>query len=107
MFYELRLYTPHKGKMDEYAELFHKLPEKIYEQAGASVVAMWETQDEAQPAFAYLISFQDRAHREEFRANVSKNPLMKEYSPQRAQLIDSNVPAKNLLLKPVKHSKLK
>lgn len=106
MYYELRMYTPYKGKLDGYAELFHKLPEQVYAEYEAKVVGMWETDDTDQPAFAYLVQFRDRAHRDKFMKDHYDSPLMSEYSPQRPQFIDRNVPSKNFLLKPVKHSKM-
>lgn len=104
MEYELRMYTPHKGMADEYAEVFHKYPEQVY-QRGAKILAMWKTEEE-QPAFVYLVEFRDKAHREEFRKTLGPAPEMEPYRPLRAKLIDSSIPAKTWLLQPVKHSKL-
>lgn len=106
MYYELRMYTPFKGKLAEYAEVYHTYPEKAYEQFGANVVGMWETDDGDQPAFVHLICFRDRAHRDAFMAAIRDMPIMATYRPMRPQLIDPGVPTKNWFLKPVRHSKL-
>ncbi|MBI2936379.1 MAG: NIPSNAP family protein [Chloroflexi bacterium] len=107
MYYELRIYTPQKGKLDDYAALFHAYPEKAFERLGAGMVGAWAVDGSEQPAFVYILSFRDKAHRDEVFAKLREQPEMKEYLPKRPQLIDTNIPSMNWLLKPVAFSKIK
>lgn len=107
MYYEVRMYTPNKTKLNDYAEVFHTYPEKVFEKLGVSVVGMWSVDDSQQPAFVFMLCYRDKAHRDEVFAKLRDFPEMKEYGPKRAQLIDPNIPSANWLLKPVTHSKMK
>ncbi len=106
MYYEIRMYTPNKEKLQEYANVFHTYPEKVFENNGVSVMGMFEVDGTPQPAFVFMLAYRDKAHRDQVFAKLGEEPLMKEYRPKRAQLIDAAVPSANWLLKPVKHSKL-
>lgn len=107
MYYEIRMYTPNKTKLNDYSEVFHTYPEKVFDKLGASVVGMWSVDDSEQPAFVFMLCYRDKAHRAEVFSKLGEFQEMKEYRPKRAQLIDSGIPAANWLLKPVPHSKMK
>ena len=106
MYYEMRMYTPLKGKLNDYAEVFHTYPKPVFEKLGAKVLGEWAVDGSEQPAFVYLLAFQDQAHRTEVFAKLREFPEMREYGPQRAQLIDPHIADANWLLTPLAHSAL-
>ena len=110
---EARMYTPHPGRMSDYASLFASDVAPMFERLGAPVLGGWagtrmaqnpyEEEPGAPAPFVYLLAYRDRAQRDEvFGPKLMQQPEMEGYLPRRAELIDSDIPTLNWLLEPVR-----
>ena len=110
--YEMRMYTPHPGRMADYASVFASDVAPMFERLGAPVLGGWagtrmsqnpyEEEPGAPAPFAYLLAYPDRARRDEvFGPKLLEQPEMAGYLPKRAELIDSEVPTLNWIMEPV------
>ena len=114
-YYEARMYTANEGRMADYAHTFASEVVPLFERLDAPVLGGWAgtqmaesfyaEEPGARAPFVYLLAFRDRAHRDEvFRTGLLDQPEMAAYLAKRAELIDSNVPGRSWLLKPMDHS---
>jgi hypothetical protein len=111
-YYEARMYTPHEGLMADYARTFADEVVPLFERLDAPVLGGWsgtqmgpnffDMEPGAPAPFVYLLGFRDRAHREEvFLTGLRDQPEMAGYLAKRAELINSDVPIRYWLLKPL------
>lgn len=102
MIYEHRSYTMLPGKKAEFIESFARFM-PLFDQYGAKVIGVWQTDVGEGNEFIYILAFQDFAQRERFWDKFRQDQVFIEYQRQGPRI--ANVI--NKILRPTEYSPLK
>jgi hypothetical protein len=105
--FELRMYTAApmkdgKGGIDNLHQRFREKEIAIFEKLGAEVMAVWQRMDDPN-TLVWMLSYRDRAHREEVWAAFRTDPEWLELR----QKYDVPITANTFLMSAADYSKLK